>query len=153
MKLKGQEHTSWTKWESRYNSVRKTNESHAIHFSGSNTFLTLQLNLQGEGKQTMFFLPKIPISNATMNNTILIYYLRYIFLGVIEMGTYEYHFEYVLPYNLPSTFRGYNGYIRYSLTANVEIPNAFDYKEEKIINVISPINFNTMLDRIILVCI
>lgn len=69
------------------------------------------------------------------------------------MGTYEYHFEYVLPYSLPSTYRGFNGYIQYSLRANVEIPNAFDYKEERIINVISPINFNTMLDRIILVCI
>lgn len=69
------------------------------------------------------------------------------------MGTYVYPFQYVLPNNLPSTYKSFNGYIQYSLKANVEIPYAFDYKDEKIFNVMSPINFNKLLNQIILVSI
>lgn len=70
----------------------------------------------------------------------------------MEKGRYEYHFQYVLPSNLPSSYKEYHGYIRYLLKANVEIPYAFDYKDKKTFHVMSSINFNKMLDQIILVC-
>lgn len=71
----------------------------------------------------------------------------------METGRYTYPFQLVLPRNIPSTFTSCHGYIEYYLKANVDIPMAFDYKDKKGFIVVSPIDLNDMLDRLVLVSI
>lgn len=40
----------------------------------------------------------------------------------IEVGTYTYPFMLELPENLPTSFEHSNGFIRYSIIGNIDIP-------------------------------
>lgn len=80
-------------------------------------------------------------------NTCHIYFL----LGSIDAGNQKFPFRLVLPKNIPSTYNGKHGNIRYYLKANVDILNGLNYEDEKILVVNSPINFNDLLSGLELV--
>lgn len=71
--------------------------------------------------------------------------------GNINPGKYEYPFKFVLTSNIPSTYNGAHGHIRYFIRANVDIQKASGHEIERQFTVFSPINFNNMLNRIELV--
>lgn len=66
-------------------------------------------------------------------------------------GKYEYPFRFVLPKNIPSTYNGSHGNIRYYLKANIDIPMAPDPEDERVFTVMAPIDFNDILGTIELV--
>lgn len=69
----------------------------------------------------------------------------------MEVGRYEYRFHFTVPKNLPSTYNGEHGHIRYSFLAKVNIPLAFDYKDEKRAIMMPLINFNDIINQLQLV--
>lgn len=75
------------------------------------------------------------------------------FSGTVGVGRYEYPFQFALPTNIPSSYEGPNGYIRCYLKGTIETPWSFDSKDERPFYVISPINFNTILNPMELVSI
>ena len=44
----------------------------------------------------------------------------------IEVGDYSYPFQVILPHNLPTSFEGLHGQVRYSINAKIDIPWAFN---------------------------
>lgn len=60
----------------------------------------------------------------------------------LEPGEYSYPFQIQLASNLPTSFEGKNGRIRYSLTSAIDIPWAFDQHTYKAITVISHVDLN-----------
>jgi hypothetical protein len=60
----------------------------------------------------------------------------------LEVGVQNFPFEFQLPPNLPSSFDHFNGKIRYSLTALIDIPWAFDKYCTLNITVLSIVNLN-----------
>nr|XP_023014660.1 arrestin domain-containing protein 3-like [Leptinotarsa decemlineata]XP_023014661.1 arrestin domain-containing protein 3-like [Leptinotarsa decemlineata] len=70
--------------------------------------------------------------------------------GTMNPGRYEYPFTFILPRNLPETFKGIHGYIIYYIKANVDIPFAIDYEDEKMFDVPAPIDFNDIKSQLAL---
>ena len=62
----------------------------------------------------------------------------------LEVGDYSYPFEISLPPDLPASFEHQFGQIRYSITATINIPWAFDKHTQKTFSVISNVNLNTL---------
>lgn len=62
----------------------------------------------------------------------------------LEVGDYSYPFEILLPPDLPASFEHKFGQIRYSLSATINIPWAFDKHTQKSISVISEVNLNNL---------
>ncbi|XP_059470817.1 arrestin domain-containing protein 17-like isoform X2 [Neocloeon triangulifer] len=61
---------------------------------------------------------------------------------ILEPGNYTYPFYCTLPANLPSSFEGDFGFIRYSLKAEVDRPWKFDYKAKALFTVTCPLDLN-----------
>ncbi|KAG5891408.1 hypothetical protein JTB14_031475 [Gonioctena quinquepunctata] len=76
------------------------------------------------------------------NNTFLEKDFTLIGEGSMQSGRYEYPFSFNLPRTLPSTFEGSYGYVKYYVKANVDIPFAPDYEDERYLNMHSLIDFN-----------
>lgn len=60
----------------------------------------------------------------------------------MEAGEQVYPFNISLPHQLPSTFNGEHGHIRYIAKVTIDIPWAKDKETEKTFQVISPLNLN-----------
>ncbi|XP_059470737.1 arrestin domain-containing protein 17-like [Neocloeon triangulifer] len=61
----------------------------------------------------------------------------------LEPGEYSFPFYYTLPKNLPSSFEGDFGFIRYTLKAVMERPWKFDHKAKVLFTVICPLDLNS----------
>ncbi|XP_023014669.2 arrestin domain-containing protein 3 isoform X2 [Leptinotarsa decemlineata] len=60
----------------------------------------------------------------------------------VAPGRYEYPFTFTLPTNLPASFQGIYGHIKYFIKAIVDVPFGMDYVEIRHFDVISRIDFN-----------
>ncbi|KAJ8913670.1 hypothetical protein NQ315_007387 [Exocentrus adspersus] len=63
--------------------------------------------------------------------------------GTLSPGTFEYPFTFRLPHNIPDSFKGPYGGIRYTITAKVDIPFAPDYTNKKVVRVFDFVNLNS----------
>ena len=64
----------------------------------------------------------------------------------IPAGEHIYPFVFVLPFNLPSSFKGMFGEISYVVKAKLEMPLKFSKKVEKPFNIFSPPDVNLLTD-------
>lgn len=60
----------------------------------------------------------------------------------LEEGERVYPFNISLPHQLPSTFNGEHGHVRYIAKVTVDIPWGKDKEKETMFQVISPLNLN-----------
>lgn len=60
----------------------------------------------------------------------------------MEEGEHVYPFNISLPQQLPSTFNGAHGHVRYSAKVVIDIPWGKDKEQETVFDVISPLNLN-----------
>lgn len=67
-----------------------------------------------------------------------------LFLGEsrLEEGEHVYPFSVSLPINLPSTFHGEFGHVRYVVKVVIDIPWGKDKELEKTFEVVAPLNLN-----------
>lgn len=64
----------------------------------------------------------------------------------IERGEHNYEFQFRLPANLPSSFEGDFGHIRYIATVVLDIPNWPDDEYQQPFTVIKPLDLNDDLE-------
>jgi len=62
---------------------------------------------------------------------------------VHPMGKFKYPFEIELPTNIPSSFEGTNGHVRYWCRANIDKPWKFDHTAKRAFTVVSILDLNT----------
>ena len=62
----------------------------------------------------------------------------------LEAGDYSYPFQVMLPPNLPTSFEHEYGQIRYSISATIDIPWAFDKHSVKSFTVINVCDLNSL---------
>lgn len=60
----------------------------------------------------------------------------------LEVGEHVYPFNVSLPHQLPSTFNGEYGHVRYTAKVTIDIPWGKDKENETLFEVISPFNLN-----------
>lgn len=60
----------------------------------------------------------------------------------LEEGEHVYPFSVSLPLQLPSSFNGEHGHVRYTTKVVIDIPWGKDKEQEKVFEVISPLNLN-----------
>ncbi|KAK3097174.1 hypothetical protein FSP39_007115 [Pinctada imbricata] len=65
---------------------------------------------------------------------------------ILPPGKYSYPFQFQLPPNLPSSFEGQYGYVRYWVKATVEKPWSFDHVTKTAFSVISALDLNSLPD-------
>ncbi|KAJ8968527.1 hypothetical protein NQ317_001722 [Molorchus minor] len=78
----------------------------------------------------------------TGNNSVLCMEQTIVGQGDLPQGRHEYSFSFILPTNLPGTFHGRYGSIKFSVKVTVDRPYKIDYVDEKEFNLVAPINFN-----------
>lgn len=64
----------------------------------------------------------------------------------IPAGKHVYPFVYILPFNLPSSFKGIFGEISYIIKVKLDMPFKFNKKVEKPFNIFSPPDVNILTD-------
>ncbi|XP_047740320.1 arrestin domain-containing protein 17 [Hyalella azteca] len=60
----------------------------------------------------------------------------------LSSGNHAWPFNFQLPFNIPSSFEGTVGYIRYSIKANADIPMGVDHKKKIFISINCPFDLN-----------
>jgi len=60
----------------------------------------------------------------------------------MEAGSYKYPFSFTLPTNVPSSFEGQQGYVRYTAKATMDRPWKFDHVTRCAFTVISVLDLN-----------
>ncbi|KAJ8967573.1 hypothetical protein NQ314_002772 [Rhamnusium bicolor] len=70
--------------------------------------------------------------------------------GDVGPGRLEYPFNFVLPKNMPGSYNGKYGWIKFTIKATVDRPFKSDYEDVKEFVVVSPIDFNEMKDELTL---
>ena len=63
---------------------------------------------------------------------------------VLAAGRYQYPFQFQLPHQLPSSFEGQYGRVRYSVKAVIDKPWKFDHEVKRPFTVISNVDLNLM---------
>ncbi|KAK7861786.1 hypothetical protein R5R35_011958 [Gryllus longicercus] len=61
---------------------------------------------------------------------------------VLPSGEHVYPFSYILPYNIPSSFEGSYGHVRYTVKVKVDRPWKFDYDCKVAFTVLTPLDLN-----------
>jgi hypothetical protein len=61
----------------------------------------------------------------------------------LPMGRHTFPFSFVLPPNLPSSFEGQHGYVRYSVKGVIDKPWKFDHSTKRVFTVICLLDLNT----------
>lgn len=61
---------------------------------------------------------------------------------MLTAGEYSFPFSYVLPYNVPSSFEGEHGHVRYTARAVIDRPWKFDHETKTAFSVICPLDLN-----------
>lgn len=59
-------------------------------------------------------------------------------------GKYSYPFQFQLPPNLPTSFEGEYGHVRYWVRASIEKPWKFDHMTKKAFTVVSALDLNSL---------
>lgn len=65
---------------------------------------------------------------------------------MIANGIHSYDFIFKLPSNLPYSFEGKHGHVRYKVKANLDIPWAIDLQDEKIFTIERTDDVNSLMD-------
>lgn len=65
---------------------------------------------------------------------------------ILPPGKYSYPFQFQLPPNLPSSFEGQHGYIRYWVKATIEKPWSYEHVTKTAFSVISALDLNSLPD-------
>ncbi|XP_056630805.1 arrestin domain-containing protein 1-like [Diorhabda sublineata] len=60
----------------------------------------------------------------------------------VDAGVHEYPFTYMLPRNIPNSYKSNYGSIEYKIHVVVHTKTGYEYEAEKLISVKAPINFN-----------
>ncbi|XP_059470699.1 arrestin domain-containing protein 17-like [Neocloeon triangulifer] len=117
VKLKGRAEVNWSEVTEQASSPRPTNHRNTNEvteiFSSEETYFETQFNVLGSGEDVN-----------------------------LNPGEHFYPFNYVLPSNLPSSFKGDYGHVRYTILAVVDRPWKFDYEAKAAFTVISPLDLN-----------
>lgn len=71
-----------------------------------------------------------------------IYNLKFLGESQLEQGEHVYPFNISLPHQLPSTFNGEHGHVRYDAKVTIDIPWGKDKEREVTFEVISPLDLN-----------
>ncbi|CAG9821143.1 unnamed protein product [Phaedon cochleariae] len=127
-------------------------------FNSSNDFRAIKVRLRGKehtswweresyydsySKQTIY-----RNVNYTGDNTIISFDSTLVGKSTLSCGRYEYPFTFTLPRDLPTTYNGNYGHIRYYVKANIDIPFAFDYRDEISFTLVSLIDFNEIIHHL-----
>ncbi|VVC26826.1 Arrestin-like, N-terminal,Immunoglobulin E-set,Arrestin C-terminal-like domain [Cinara cedri] len=112
LKCKGEAEVSWTEQESRSNDNGQT-ENYSVKYDATEEYFENKITLVGGGGESK-----------------------------LEEGEHVYPFNISLPHQLPSTFNGEHGHVRYSVKVVIDIPWGKDKEKETIFEVISPLNLN-----------
>ncbi|XP_060528185.1 arrestin domain-containing protein 3-like [Cylas formicarius] len=110
------EHTEWLGTESYYDSEEKTHKSRDVVFKGDSDVFTDGIMLYGDQHSTT----------------------------ALSMGQHIYPFTIRLPQNIPGTYQSEKGSVVYKISAIVDRPMAFDYEDEIVIVVHSPIDLGAL---------
>ena len=60
----------------------------------------------------------------------------------LEMGSYEFPFNFTLPENIPSSFEGPNGNVRYYVKVTIDRPWKSDHTSICFFTVVTPVDLN-----------
>jgi len=112
LKFRGQAKVTWTEQESRRSDNGET-ENYSVKYDAEEEYFENKMTLVGGGGESK-----------------------------LEVGEQVYPFNISLPHQLPSTFNGEYGHVRYIAKVTVDIPWGKDKETEKIFQVISPLNLN-----------
>jgi sporulation-control protein spo0M len=72
----------------------------------------------------------------------IIYYLLAGDTEVLPSGEHSFQFSMILPYNLPSSFEGQYGHVRYTVKATLDRPWKFDHEVKAAFTVLSHLDLN-----------
>lgn len=112
LKFRGEAQVSWTEQESRRSDNGET-ENYSVKYDAEEEYFENKMTLVGGGGESK-----------------------------LEEGEQVYPFNISLPHQLPSTFNGEHGHVRYTAKVKVDIPWGKDKETEKIFQVIYPLNLN-----------
>lgn len=112
VKFDGQAEVEWSESESYYDSVEKKQKSRTVYYRSEQTYFHNVYNL-------------VSGDNLTL-----------------PAGRHTYPFSFILPQQLPSSFEGKHGHIRYTITATVDRPWKSDYEAKVMIPLTSPLDLN-----------
>lgn len=73
--------------------------------------------------------------------------------SILPAGSYSYPFQFKLPTNLPSSFEGVIGYVRYTMTAVIDKPWKFDHTTKAPFTVLSILDLNLEPNASVRICI
>lgn len=68
---------------------------------------------------------------------------------ILQPNTYTYAFTVTVPVGAPSSYEAHIGRVRYCISASVDRPWAFDMHTKHMINVMQPLDLNTMPNLIV----
>ena len=60
----------------------------------------------------------------------------------LQMGSYEFPFNFTLPQNIPSSFEGPHGGVRYYVKVTIDRPWKFDHSHTCFFTVVTPVDLN-----------
>lgn len=112
LKFQGEAKVSWTDQESRRNDNGET-ENYSVKYDAEEEYFENKMTLVGGGGESQ-----------------------------LEAGERVYPFNISLPHQLPSTFNGEHGHVRYTAKVTIDIPWGKDKETEITFQVISPLNLN-----------
>ena len=72
-------------------------------------------------------------------------------LTVIPAGVNEFPFQYTLPENIPSSFEGEYGRVKYSARATVEVPKRADQPTMMPFTVMAALDLNQLPDAMVII--
>lgn len=113
IKFKGRAETEWYESESYYDHSSKKHRTRRVRYSGEEVYFDAEYILLQGGEN--FVLPP---------------------------GRHSYPFSYILPTQLPSSFEGVHGNIRYTIKGTVDRPWKFNYEAKIGLNIVSPLDLN-----------
>lgn len=112
LKFLGVANVDWSETESRTNSDGRS-ENHSVSYSAREEYLKTKMFLVGEKGEFQ-----------------------------LEFGEYIYPFNFSLPHQLPSTFKGKYGKVCYTAKVKINIPWKMNKEKEIMFKIISSINLN-----------
>ncbi|XP_029643437.1 arrestin domain-containing protein 17 [Octopus sinensis] len=116
LEIKGEAHVYWS--ETRTTGTGENSTTTTDHYSAKEKYFDYSVVLYGSG----------PVMGA---NQVL-----------LNCGEHHYPFEFVLPYNIPSSYEGGTGYVRYYAKAVIDKPWKFDHKCKIPFTIISVLDLN-----------
>ncbi|XP_029643648.1 arrestin domain-containing protein 17 [Octopus sinensis] len=116
LELKGEARVHWTERHSSGSGKSRTTTTR--HYSATENYFDYTVILYGSG----------PVMGANQ--------------VILNGGEHHYPFEFMLPYNIPSSYEGGTGYVRYFVKAVMDKPWKFDHKCKVPFTVITVLDLN-----------